>query len=107
VSGEQRRTSLRRHRPRPLLVCGLCARTARVGALPPADLAAARRLETGETQTALARCASCRATVYNPPMTALLLALLAAAADEPAPLSLKVGEKLSICKTGTLECPAV
>jgi len=40
-------------------------------------------------------------------MIALLLALLAAAADEPAPLSLKVGEKLSICKTGTLECPAV
>ena len=39
-------------------------------------------------------------------MVAFVLALLAAA-DAPAPLALKVGETLAICKTGTIECPAV
>jgi len=36
----------------------------------------------------------------------IALLLLLAAADEPAPLSLKVGGKIAICATGTIECPA-
>ncbi len=38
---------------------------------------------------------------------ALMLVSLLAAADAPFPLSVRVGESVDICTTGTIQCPAV
>ncbi len=36
----------------------------------------------------------------------LALLMLLAAADAPYPLTVRVGETVAICKTGTIQCPA-
>jgi hypothetical protein len=40
-------------------------------------------------------------------MTFQLALLLLAAADAPFPLSMRVGQSVAICTTGTIQCPAV